>query len=204
MCKIICITNRKLCRGSFPEQLKNIAANRPDLVILREKDMSEKEYSELAEKSAEICKGYGVPFAVNSFWKTAAKLGIKIVHLPLHILREMSHEEKAQFDVIGTSTHSKDDAIEAEALGAGYIIAGHIFETDCKKGLAGRGLGFLEEVKKSVKIPVYAIGGISPENAADCIRAGADGICMMSGFMQAEDVSSFMENLKNSIKRKEK
>ncbi|SEK94310.1 thiamine-phosphate pyrophosphorylase [Ruminococcus albus] len=166
--------------------------------------MSEKEYSELAEKSAEICKGYGVPFAVNSFWKTAAKLGIKIVHLPLHILREMSHEEKAQFDVIGTSTHSKDDAIEAEALGAGYIIAGHIFETDCKKGLAGRGLGFLEEVKKSVKIPVYAIGGISPENAADCIRAGADGICMMSGFMQAEDVSSFMENLKNSIKRKEK
>lgn len=174
------------------------------MVILREKDMSEKEYSELAEKSAEICKGYGVPFAVNSFWKTAAMLGIKRVHLPLHLLREMTPEEKAQFDIIGTSCHSKDDAIEAESLGAGYIIAGHIFETDCKKGLAGRGLGFLEEVKECVDIPVYAIGGISPENAADCIRTGADGICLMSGFMQAEDVSAYMENLKNNINRKEK
>lgn len=199
MCKIICITNRKLCRAGFPEQLKKIAAARPDMVILREKDMSEKEYSELTEISTEICKGYGVPLAVNSFWKTASELGIKRVHLPLHILRDLSADNKAKFDVIGTSCHSVEDAIEAQALGAGYIIAGHIFETDCKKGLAGRGTGFLSEVCKAVDLPVYAIGGISADNAAECIRAGADGICLMSGFMQAEEVSLFTDTLRARI-----
>lgn len=199
MCKIICITNRKLCRRSFPEQLKNIAATNPDLVILREKDMSEKDYSELAKESSEICRGYGVPLAVNSFGKTAVEIGIERIHLPLHILRELSPEEKAQFAVIGSSCHSTTDAVEAEKLGADYIIAGHIFETDCKKGLAGRGLTFLEEVKKSVELPVYAIGGINVQNAADCIKAGADGICIMSGFMQTENVSKFMDELRAKI-----
>ena len=159
------------------------------MVILREKDMSEKEYSELAEISAEICKGYGVPLAVNSFWKTASELGIKRVHLPLQILRDMSADDKAQFDAIGTSCHSVEDAIEAQALGAGYIIAGHIFET-------GRGTDFLKEICNTIKLPVYAIGGISADNAAECIKAGADGICLMSSFMQAEDVSEFMDRLR--------
>ena len=98
MCKIICITNRKLCRRSFPEQLKNIAATNPDLVILREKDMSEKDYSELAKESSEICRGCDVPFVVNSFWKTAAEIGIERVQLPLHILRELSPEENDTID----------------------------------------------------------------------------------------------------------
>lgn len=166
--------------------------------------MSEKDYSELAKESSEICRGYDVPFAVNSFWETAAELGIEKVHLPLHILREISPEEKSQFMVIGTSCHSVNDAIEAETLGADYIIAGHIFETDCKKGLAGRGLTFLEEVKKSVTLPVYAIGGINSKNAAYCIKAGADGICIMSGFMQADNVSKFMDELRAKINFKPK
>ena len=176
--------------------MEKIAAAQPDMVILREKDMSEKEYSELAEISAEICKGYGVPLVVNSFWETASELGIKRVHLPLQILRDMSADDKAQFDAIGTSCHSAEDAIEAQALGAGYIIAGHIFETECKKGLAGRGTDFLKEICNTVKLPVYAIGGISADNAAECIKAGADGICLMSSFMQAEDVSEFMDRLR--------
>ena len=112
------------------------------------------------------------------------------------ILRDMSADDKAQFDAIGTSCHSVEDAIEAQALGAGYIIAGHIFETECKKGLAGRGTDFLKEICNTVKLPVYAIGGISADNAAECIKAGADGICLMSSFMQAEDVSEFMDRLR--------
>lgn len=196
MCKIICITNRKLCRVDFSVQLEKIAAARPDMVILREKDMREDEYSILAEKSAEICRKYEVPFAVNSFRNTALKKGIKRIHLPLHILRELTPEDKTVFDIIGTSVHSKEDAEEAVALGAGYIIAGHIFETECKKGLAGRGTDFLKEICNTVKLPVYAIGGISADNAAECIQAGADGICLMSSFMQAEDVSEFMDRLR--------
>ena len=94
------------------------------------------------------------------------------------------------------SCHSKEDAEEAEKLGASYITAGHIFDTSCKAGLPGRGLDFLNEVKSSVSIPVYAIGGISADNAGNVINAGADGICIMSGFMKCSDPERLISKLR--------
>ena len=75
----------------------------------------------------------------------------------------------------------------AESLGADYLFAGNIFETDCKKGLPGRGLEFLERVCKEVTIPVYAIGGITKEKMPRILETGAAGGCMMSGFMQLKN-----------------
>lgn len=85
-----------------------------------------------------------------------------------------------------------EDALEAESLGCTYITAGHIFETDCKKGLPGRGLAFLRNVCVSVSIPVYAIGGIHDGNIAAVRGAGAKGACIMSGLMQCEDVKEYL------------
>ena len=76
---------------------------------------------------------------------------------------EMPEEQKQKFSVRGVSVHSVEDARLAEQCGATYLTAGHVFVTDCKKGLAPRGLDFLHEVCSSVKIPVYAIGGIHEE-----------------------------------------
>ena len=64
------------------------------------------------------------------------------------------------------------------------MFAGHIFETDCKKGLAPRGLGFLKKVLENARIPVYGIGGIHENNYQQVLDAGAAGICMMSEFMK--------------------
>ena len=97
---------------------------------------------------------------------------------------EMPEEQKQKFLVRGVSVHSVEDARLAEQCGATYLTAGHVFVTDCKKGLAPRGLDFLHEVCSSVKIPVYAIGGINDKNAASCIREGAAGVCVMSGYMR--------------------
>ena len=91
------------------------------------------------------------------------------------------------FNEIGVSIHSVSEAIEAVNLGATYITAGHIFATDCKKDLAPRGLSFLSAVCNSVTIPVYAIGGISPENAQKVIYAGGTGICIMSRLMNCKN-----------------
>lgn len=187
MSEIICITNRKLCGSSFLEQIEKISAARPDSIILREKDLSENEYSKLAEQVLNICKNYDVPCTLHYFYKTAISMNIKRIHLPLHLLEKMTFEEKKKFDIIGVSCHSIEDAKKAQNLGASYVTAGHIFQTDCKAGLPGRGLDFLREVKKSIDIPVYAIGGIDEENASDVISAGADGICIMSGFMKSSD-----------------
>lgn len=197
MCDIVCVTNRALCGGDFLRRLDEIAACRPDAIILREKDLSEQEYTALAESAAEICGRYGTRLILHNFADAAVKLGIKNIHLPLHKLMEMSDEQRSYFDILGASCHSAEDAITAEKLGCTYITAGHIFATDCKKGLAPRGVDFLREVCARVDIPVYAIGGISAENIRDIAQCGAKGGCIMSGFMRCENVQQYMERLRN-------
>ena len=83
--------------------------------------------------------------------------------------------------------------MEAQALGCTYITAGHVFETDCKKGLPGRGLQFLRKVCEVVEIPVYGIGGINEDNIAMVRETGAKGACLMSSLMISEDVEGFMK-----------
>ena len=85
---------------------------------------------------------------------------------------------------IGTSIHSVEDAIFAESHGADYITAGHIFTTDCKKGLPGRGIDWLKSICNAVSIPVYAIGGISDANVSMLSDCNISGYCMMSASMQ--------------------
>ena len=79
-----------------------------------------------------------------------------------------------------------EEAKEAEQLGASYLTAGHIYATDCKRGLPPRGLGFLKEVCREVSIPVYGIGGIKfdEEQWNDMKKCGAVGGCVMSGMME--------------------
>lgn len=189
---IVCVTNRKLVKayeenGSFLpflEKIKEAAKKKPAFIILREKDLSPDDYKELAKKVFEICDGEKLSCVLHYFYREAIELGAKKIHLPLHILEDMTEDEKKCFDVIGASTHSVEDARRAKELGASYITAGHVFATDCKKGLAPRGLQFLADVCDSVDIDVYAIGGISENNTKQCIGRGAKGVCMMSGFMR--------------------
>lgn len=195
MCDIVCVTNRGLCSGDFLRRLDDIAACRPNAIILREKDLSEQEYTALAENAAEICGRYGTRLILHNFAGAAVKLGIKNIHLPLHKLAEMTEEQRSYFDILGASCHSVEDAVTAERLGCTYITAGHIFATDCKKGLAPRGVDFLREVCINLNIPVYAIGGISAENMRDIVQCGAKGGCIMSGFMRCENVRQYMEGL---------
>lgn len=192
MSDIICVTSRELCEGDFIERLEKIAAAAPARIILREKELPESEYRVLAQKAMEICRKFDTELTLHFFWKTAIELGAESVHLPLHVLRQLSSADKSHFRLIGVSCHSAEEAAEAERLGAGYITAGHIFATDCKKGLEPRGLRFLRSVCDSVSLPVYAIGGITPENIADVRDCGALGACVMSGFMKCGDPKAFI------------
>lgn len=182
--EVVCVTNRLICNGDFFDRIEKIAKKKPKAVILREKDLNEENYQLLAKKVLEICNQYDVPCILHSFVKTAREIGCKSIHLPIPVLLELSKEDRSYFTTLGASCHSVEDAIKAEELGCSYIIAGHIFDTDCKKGLPGRGLDFLRNICESVKIPVYAIGGITADNIADVYAAGAKGACVMSGLMK--------------------
>lgn len=191
MFKIIAVTNRHLSAGDYFDRLAKIAASDADAVILREKDLTEEEYALYAKKAAEICKRAGKTCILHTYVQTAVKLNCKSVHLPLPLLRQLSgSDEKTEksgilqrFHTVGASVHSPLEAMEAERLGADYVTAGHVFATDCKKGLEPRGISFLEDTVKSVKIPVYAIGGISRKNLQQVKAAGAAGACVMSQMM---------------------
>lgn len=189
---IICITNRRLCKEDFLQRIEHIAKARPKAVVLREKDLPEKEYAILAKKVIHICQKYEVPCILHTFTDVAVTLNIKAIHMPLPLLRKMTAQEKKKFAIIGASCHSLEEANEAERLGCTYITAGHIFLTDCKKGLPGRGLPFLKEICQKVSVPVYAIGGISSENIEAVRRTGAAGACIMSGFMTCDNVAEII------------
>ena len=193
MSDILCVTNRKLCREDFLTRIERIAACHPAGIILREKDLNPEDYKELAAAVMEICEQHGVKCILHSFPDVAISLQADAIHLPLHLLREMTKEQKAQFTDLGASCHSVEDAREAQALGCTYITAGHIFETDCKKGLPGRGLDFLRNVCAAVELPVYGIGGIDSDNIALVRNAGAGGACLMSSVMVTEDVAGLMK-----------
>ena len=181
----ICVTNRTLCRDDFLTRIDHIAKKGvADAILLREKDLTEREYLELAEKVLSICKAHNRRCILHTYYKAAKDLGCKEIHLPLPILQKMREEgEKQWFTTVGTSVHSLKQANLAMHLQADYMTAGHIFETDCKKGLPGRGLSFLSKVVCKSEVPVYGIGGISADNAGQIMETGAAGVCIMSGFM---------------------
>ena len=195
MSDILCITNGNLCKDDFLKRIDQIAACHPAGIVLREKYMPEPEYKTLAAQVLEICRTYHTPCILHSFIETALELNAKAIHLPLPIMRQMEEHKKTAFSCIGASCHSLDDAKEAKKLGCTYITAGHIFETDCKKGLSGRGIPFLQEIVRSVNLPVYAIGGIDEQNIKLIRSAGASGACVMSGAMQCDNVNEYLKRM---------
>lgn len=153
-------------------------------VILREKDLSKEAYKQLAGQVMRLCRLYNVTCMLHNFPDVALELQVENIHLPLPVLRQMPSHLRQQFQIIGASCHSVEEAEEAQRLGCSYITAGHVFPTDCKKGVPPKGLEFLKKVCSSVTIPVYAIGGINRNNIALIQEAGAKGACIMSGFMK--------------------
>lgn len=192
MCKVLCVTNRHLAAGDFLKQIEKAAAARVDGIILREKDMEEKEYQRLAEQVQSICVRSETVLILHTCVRAARTLGVRRIHLPYEAFCKMEKADRDWFHMVGVSVHSVEAAAEAQKRGAAYLTAGHIFATDCKKGVPPRGTSFLKAVCQTVEIPVYAIGGITPENAGACVQAGAEGVCLMSSLMQAEEPEALL------------
>ena len=184
----IVITNRTLVQGDFFEQMQKVICLHPHAVILREKDLPDEEYKMLAEKVLDMCREEDVNSFLHSRISIAKSLDCGRIHLSIPVLKSMKEEERRNlrkdFQEISVSCHSMEDMKTAVKNGATQIILGTIFETECKKGLKGKGLEFVREICKACPVPVYAIGGINMERLPQVIDAGAAGGCMMSGFMR--------------------
>ena len=186
---LIAVTDSATCPRPLTEQidrLTKLTELRPQAVILRAKALDKAAYRALALQAQQSCEAAGIPLILHSDWQLARELGISKLHLPLALLRQLPACERTHFTWLSTSVHSVGEAQEAQALGATMLIAGHIYTTQCKAGLAPRGLGFLQAVCSAVSLPVYAIGGIGFATAqhAELLTNGAHGACVMSAYMR--------------------
>jgi thiamine-phosphate pyrophosphorylase len=128
-----------------------------------------------------ITKPAGVPFIINDDFSIALEMGAEGAHLgqgdfPLHEARRMM-----QGRIMGVTVHNEKEAREAEKLGAAYVGASPIFPTGTKAD-AGKAIGLegLKSIRAATKLPIFAIGGITLENAPSVIAAGAEGVCAIS------------------------
>ena len=199
--KLNIITNRKLCENeNLEKQIKKIFSAYEKKIILknfeivaltlREKDLDKNEYLNLVKKIYPICKKYGIDLILHQNYdlNLDEKYNIEGIHLSYEIFKSLNKNIREKlikkYKRIGVSIHSIDEGKEVESLGATYVVAGHIFETDCKKGLEPRGVNFIKELSSILTIPIFAIGGINEENSNLVLNSGAFGVCMISSLME--------------------
>lgn len=189
---LICVTNHRLCRGDFLQRIRRLAEAGPHAIMLREKDLAPPAYEELARRVKEICDNCGVRLILHQQAAVAEKLGHSHLHLSMAALRTYRQSWRPQS--IGASVHTVAEAVEAQALGAAYVVAGHIYATDCKQGLAPRGLPFLRQICQAAQLPVFAIGGITAANLPEVLASGAKGCCVMSAAMTCPDPAALVRD----------
>ncbi|ERT38059.1 thiamine phosphate synthase [Fusobacterium animalis] len=199
--KLNIISNRKLCENeNLEKQIEKIFSAYQRKIILenfeivsltlREKDLNKNKYLKLVEKIYPICQKYRIDLILHQNYdlRLDNKYNIKGLHLSYNTFKSLNKNIREElikkYKKIGVSIHSIDEAKEVENLGATYIVAGHIFKTDCKKDLEPRGLKFIQELSVILTIPIFAIGGINQENSHLVINSGAFGVCMMSSLMK--------------------
>jgi thiamine-phosphate pyrophosphorylase len=155
------------------------------VIQYRDKNSNRRDMLKNADKIREITRKFNSLFIVNDFIDIALISGADGVHLgqddvPMKRAREITPDNF----IIGVSTHSLEQAIEAEKAGAQYIGIGPVFPTPTKKNYTPIGFSTVEEVIRSVSIPVVAIGGIKIENIEELIEIGVQNVAMVRTFQE--------------------
>lgn len=156
---------------------------------------------ELAKRVQELCKRKNIPFIVNDDVELALQLDADGVHIGQEDEGAASVREKIGDKILGISVHTLEQAQKAAAQGADYFGVGPIFSTQSKEDARdAQGTALIELFKDhKIEIPIVAIGGITAENTPPIIKAGADGVSVISAISQAESVHEAARKLKEAV-----
>ncbi|MBK1972669.1 thiamine phosphate synthase [Campylobacter sp. TTU-622] len=196
--KIIAISDRKCIEGDFLKYIEKLAKAKVDAIVLREKDLSEFEYYDLAKEVLAICAKEKVTCFLHFFDRECLKLGHRYFHTPLSLLRK-DPKIVRYFHILGTSVHSKEELLEAMNFKVNYAFVGHIFESSCKIELAPRGLEFLKDLLEFSKIPLYAIGGINLNNISEFKNLNIAGICMREALIKEDNLKKYIKECREKL-----
>ena len=176
-----------------------------DLIQLRGKQKSIDELVDLAAELHKITCRSSIPLIVNDHAEVAAKVPVEGVHVgqdddSIAIAREKAGRKL----IVGKSTHSLEQAREAQREGADYIGFGPIFATPTKPDYDPIGLKEIRQVHVDVTLPIFCIGGIKIDNLADVIAAGARRVAIVSGLLKADDIADYGRAVRRILNRQSK
>ncbi|MEH7380188.1 thiamine phosphate synthase [Bacillus sp. JJ1533] len=199
--KLIAVTDDQHTVEALAEKITTIK-DVIDFVQIREKTKSVRELLTLIE-SLLINGVEKEKIIINDRLDVALCMGIPTVHLPEHGLPIQMIKQRYPHIRVGCSVHSFEKATEAEIHGADYVLYGHCFETSSKQGLPPNGIEPILHMKEEMKIPVYAIGGITLENIQSIKLVEADGIALMSSIFNADNPLLITKKLNEAIQHEE-
>ncbi|KOA21533.1 thiamine-phosphate synthase [Clostridium homopropionicum DSM 5847] len=196
------ITDRSFLNGrSLANCVREAIEGGVTLIQVREKDISTREFFKVAKEVKEVTTKYNIPLIINDRIDIALAIDADGIHLgqsdmPIEIARKILGKDK----IIGISAGSISEALEAEKNGADYLGIGTVFFTGTKKDIEEPiGIEGLKEIVNKIKIPSVAIGGINKNNCEEVMKAGVNGISLISAILANDNIENSSRNLRNVI-----
>jgi thiamine-phosphate pyrophosphorylase len=186
------ITDRRQCVDATLLEAAEVALKGGVKAIqLREKDMRTRELLRLAYEMRKLTLKHDARLFINDRVDIAIAVEADGVHLGQRSIPPFAVRRTVSTLIIGVSAHNIEEARKARADGADFITFGPVFETPSKaKYGAPVGLDALSAVTAEIDIPIFAIGGVKPENLKDAMDRGAAGVALISGIFAAKNVKA--------------
>lgn len=204
--RLYLVTDPVLHKG-YPvlEQIRLTLEGGVKLIQIREKELATGKFIDLAREALEMTRGAGAFLIINDRVDVALAAGADGVHIGQDDMNLADARRLLGADkIIGISVRTAEEARRAEKDGADYIAASGVFSTDTKKDV-GDALGrdSLRIIHESSSLPLIAIGGIKVDNCAEVIKAGADGVAVVTGITMSENIPQtcreFFERIEKSL-----
>ncbi len=189
-----------LTEGEFLYRVEEACKGGVTLIQLREKDKTTREYISIAEKVHEITQRYDIPLIIDDRVDVALAINAEGVHvgqsdMPVDMARKLMGNDK----IIGATTKTVSQAVEAYEKGADYLGVGAIYPTTTKVKTVLTSVDTLKGIVKAVPVKVNAIGGLNRDNIHVLKDSGIDGICVVSAIMKSENPRTAAEELKTAF-----
>lgn len=191
------VTDRKVLKGrKLVEAIEESIKGGAGIVQLREKNISSREFLNIAKEVKSLTDRYDIPLIINDRLDIALAVNASGVHLgqediPCKKAREILGEDM----IIGVSAHNLEEALKAEEDGADYIGCGAVFNTSTKKDTTNIKIGDIKKIREHINIKMVAIGGISEKNINQLEGTGIDGVAVVSAILSKDDIKKATEEL---------